>query len=94
MPRGRSNDDRLADLTRRLKVMEEKRDREARTREIHGEYTDAEIEEIMVLLLRHVHDGDTERFAAHLQELGFTFEEAAEIARITEERDGGVVIPR
>lgn len=98
MPRGRSSGDRLEDLTRRLEALENKRSLESRAREVHRDYDDEELLEILLILLRHAHDGDTQAFADYLvQDGGLPFEDAdtlaGDIGRILEERDGGVLIP-
>lgn len=95
MPRGRNVGDRLANLERRLEVLEA---REASLPE-RREYTDEEIVEIALILLAYVHEGDVEAFAEYLaQDPDMPFEKAEEIAgglgRILEERRAVAPDPR
>ena len=95
MPRGRKAEDRLANLERRLEVLEA---REASLPE-RREYKNEELVEIGLYLLAYICEGSTKRFAEFLvKNLGTPFEGAEEIAgmfgRILEERRAVALDPR
>ena len=88
MPRGRKADDRLANLKRRLEVLEEARERNYPE---HREMTNEQIVEVGLNLLAYICEGSTEKYAEFLvRNSGMPFEKAEEIAgmceRILEER--------
>jgi hypothetical protein len=95
VPRGRNADDRLANLERRLEVLEA---REANLPE-RRKHTNEEIVEIGLILLAYVCEGSTETFAEYLvKNLSTPFEKAQEIAgmlgHILEERRAVALHPR
>jgi hypothetical protein len=88
VPRGRTADDRLAELERRLDALEAE---EARLPE-HRRYTHEEIVEIALGMLAYIYEGDTERYAREylVKDNGVPIEKAEEMAgflgHILEER--------
>ena len=94
MPRGKKADDRLASLERHLDSLEAV----GGSRLERRERTNAEVVEIALILLAHVHEGDVEAFAKFLaQDPDLPFEKAEEIARglgrILEMRRAGARTP-
>jgi hypothetical protein len=87
VPRGRTADDRLVSLGRRLDELEAE---EASLPE-RREYTDEEIVEIGLILLAYIYEGDVGAYAQYLvKEGGMPVREAEEfagtIAHLLEER--------
>jgi hypothetical protein len=76
--RGRSVDDRLEALSRRLEALGAQESRLPVRREL----ADNEVLEIALVMLQHVYGGDAGAFSGYLMgECGLPFEEAEQIAR-------------
>jgi hypothetical protein len=88
MGRGRSASDRLAELERRLDVLEAE---EPRLPE-HRRYTDEKIVEIALIMLAYIYEGDTDRYAREflVRDCDMPIQEAEEragtLGRILKER--------